>query len=285
MKNDIQIYISKTRKNIFSKFTNFCATNHSAPLAIKLKVLNACLVSTILYGCECWGSYIPKEIESLYRMAIKTALSVRSNTNNEIIYIEAGLYPLECLIRKRQLKFWLELESNTNNQVITYVLRKAEERNLKFASHYKNLKQRYQTPTNCVITLQEDFKRKWKLTIETKFSNDPISRLGTYLEVNPRLENYQENLEITELERIILTRFRTGAHNLKIECGRHIGLERDLRLCNCEQSIQTVKHIVFNCTLLDGIRRHNFNTLKEFLESKNAVKFLVNAMKVLKIKL
>ena len=113
--------MKEVRNNIYTKFTNYCAANYLAPLSIKLKVLNSCLLSTILYGCECWGDVIPNGLEVVYRMAIKTALSVRNNTCNEIIYIESGLYPLECIIKKRQLAFWLKLQQNDENVVMNTI--------------------------------------------------------------------------------------------------------------------------------------------------------------------
>ena len=49
-------------------------------------------------------------------MGIKTALAVRMNTCNEIVYIESGTYPAICIIKKRQIKFWDTLNKNLNNE-------------------------------------------------------------------------------------------------------------------------------------------------------------------------
>ena len=90
VKKDADLFIDDKRREMYSKFANVCARNYLAPLKILLKVLTSCVSSTLLYECECWGEVIPKEIEQIYRMAIKTALSIRTNTNNEIVYLESG---------------------------------------------------------------------------------------------------------------------------------------------------------------------------------------------------
>ena len=58
-----------------------------------------------------------------------------------------------------------------------------------------------------------------------------------------------------EFQRTSITRYRTGSHNLAIEKGRMFGgMERDERLCLCNREIQTVKHVLLNCPLLNQLR-------------------------------
>ena len=49
-------------------------------------------------------------------MGIKTALAIRMNTCNEIVYMESCTYPSICIIKKRQIKFWDTLNKNLNNE-------------------------------------------------------------------------------------------------------------------------------------------------------------------------
>ena len=105
IKQDIDINTEGKRSNVTIKFVNFCRKCFLAPLFVKLRVLNACVTSSLLYGAEVWGmSKIPK-LESLYRQGLKIALSVKNNVNNEIVYTESGEDPLEVRITKQQLKF------------------------------------------------------------------------------------------------------------------------------------------------------------------------------------
>ena len=83
--------------------------NDQVPLEIKLKVLDVCINNQLLYSCETWGNKHSADLEMLHRQSIRNALDVRGNTNNGIIYIESGRYPLKCEILPRQVKFWQSL--------------------------------------------------------------------------------------------------------------------------------------------------------------------------------
>ena len=188
----------------------------------------------------------------MYRIAIKTALSIRSNTNNEIVYLESGLYPLEATIRRRQLAFWLRTkEAANNNAVIRYVVETAIRHNVEYITFYKELEEQYKTPTNCQLEIEREYKRKCSRKISDAATQDTNSKLGAYYEINPDCDNIQYD-KLHELERITITRYRTGSHNLRIETGRHTNpiTPREQRLCACGTEIQTLKHIVIECGLL-----------------------------------
>ena len=64
-------------------------------------------------------------------MGPRTALSIRSNSCNEITYIETGCYPVACTIKKRQITFWSSLNENLKENGSLYkLLQKAKEINL-----------------------------------------------------------------------------------------------------------------------------------------------------------
>ena len=102
-------HYSLKRSNILVKLVNFCNRNFLAPLHVKLRVLDTCVSSSLIYGAETWASF-SDEVGLTYRMGLRTALGVRTNTNNEIIYIESNRYPLKCRIARQQVKFWLNVK-------------------------------------------------------------------------------------------------------------------------------------------------------------------------------
>ena len=75
------------------KFYNFLKCNKLAPLQVKLKVLKACVVNSLLYNCETFGDGYPKELENLYYNLIKATLQVRKSTPNAFILIKTGFLP------------------------------------------------------------------------------------------------------------------------------------------------------------------------------------------------
>ena len=83
---------------------------------------------------------------------------------------------------------------------------------------------------------------------------DPDSKLGTYLLVNPELEAPVFDNKF-EFQRTLITRYRTGSHNLRIEKDRRIpNSSREDRLCLCNTGIQTIKHVLVECPMLQTAR-------------------------------
>ena len=105
---------------------------------------------------------------------------------------------------------------------------------------------------------------------------DIDSKLSTYLEVNPELKKFEFNAPF-EPERIIITRYRTGSHNLKIETGRMCQppIPREDRLCFCRTDLQTLRHCLLHCPLLIAQReRYNFTSVETAMNELNTSKYL-----------
>ena len=284
IKQDITATLVQKRNNVTIKFGNFCAKNLLAPLHIKLKVLQACIVSTLLYSCETWSKYTPKSIEVVYRNGIKTALNIRNSCCNEALYIESGLYPLECEIKKRQLKFWKLINSDENR--LPYIQNLIQVGlNTPFIKYYMDLEEKYAMPEKCMKELRHEFLSSWRNNIITAHSEDANSRLGAYLTVNPQLCTPNISVHLLEHERIIITKLRTGTHHLYIETGRFKRVPREERICPCDTGIQTVKHVLIQCPLLQHLRRGDLTTVAEYMESDFLLTYIIGAAKILKFEL
>ena len=289
MNNDIGLHIAEKRPNITVKYNNFCSKNYLSPITIKLKVLNSCAISSLSYSSETWGKYNGKGIETLVRTGIKTALSIRNNTPNEITYIESDQYPLECSILKQQLKFWLNMEQHMKDNPqtpLSILISLAQTKKLPYITHYMKLKEKYTSPENCMETLKSEYRLKWTTQIN-KASIDPDSKLGAYKRVNPDLISPIYKVSF-ETERILLTRYRTGNHNLQIEKGRftYPRIPREERLCLCNTSVQTLEHCLLSCPLLAEARQNlsSAATLFEAIQDTRIHSFLLKMEKELHIK-
>ena len=178
-----------------------------------MKVLDVCINNSLLYSGETWGNKHSADLEMLHRRSIRNALDVRGNTNNEIIYIESGRYPLKCEILPRQVKFWqslIQLNEGNPDYYLGKLIVKARQHKINYIAYYDKLVETYTDSANCKRTLMRENYEKWTLKINNSFLVDKDSKLSTYKSVNPELTSYVKNNLIIEYERELITRYRCG---------------------------------------------------------------------------
>ena len=126
--------------------------NNNAPFHVKLDVLDTCVTSSLLYGCETWAN-CNNDVEQPYRSGLKIALNVRQNLNNEIVHVETGKFPLCGKVKSTQLKFWLfainKYVVDFPESAVAKVVKMGMECNSKYLKHYTDLQATYENPTAC----------------------------------------------------------------------------------------------------------------------------------------
>ena len=100
------------------------------------------------------------------------------------------------------------------------------------------------------------------------YQEDTESKLGVYKSINPNLKCYISNT-LPEFERVQITRYRTGSHNLLIEKGRYLKIPRENRVCVCDTGIQSLNHVIFSCPLTK--RLPGISSLDEFFILETSV--------------
>ena len=146
-----------------------------------------------------------KDVETIYRQGLRTALSIRNCINNEIVYIESGAWPIEIRIVKQQLKFWLSLQKFLEDHEGHYIIKLlviAE--NYSYITHYKNLSRIYDSQQSCENTLKNNFKVKFTEKIRSVAAIDEDSRLGAYLRINPSFEKPTLSINLNVIELILV---------------------------------------------------------------------------------
>ena len=272
LKHDIELYMDDKRSEISIKYSNFCKIHRNAPLHTKLDILDSCMLSVLTYGCETWGQYAG-EADTCYRAGLRTALHIRQNVNNEIIHLESGKWPTSLRVKKAQLKFWIYLQEYKDkfpDAALSKMLQIGMDNRLTYLKYYENLKSIYGDPENCRISIEREYFEQVKTKIHNENEKDADSKLGTYLLINPTLQKYVPNPQnIMEVERELVTRYRTGSHSLAIELGRFTNTPRETRLCCCKNSVQSVWHIFFECDLThDLINNHHTNLYEAFNDNE-----------------
>ena len=186
LKDELKLHFELRFKNCI-KFFNFVRSNRYAPIAVKLKVLRACVTSTLLYNCEAFGHLLPTGLEPLYHKLIKSALNVRPNTPNELALIESGMLPLKALVMKRQIGFYRRfkesLQKNSAREAVFKVLCE-DDNQTKYIKHYIQLDLTYPNPNDIFKEALTEVKR----TIWEKAElPDKHYRYYIYHELNPQL--------------------------------------------------------------------------------------------------
>ena len=136
--------------------------------------------------------------------------------------------------------------------------------------------------------LRSEFLTNFNQKIRNANNIDIDSKLGTYLQVNPNLESPTYRNHVFEIEKIHITRFRTGSNNLLVETGRYATpkIPRENRLCTCGESVQTLRHVLISCPLIiRPAATSSFTTISEYFQWEHLHEYLIKISRTLKIEL
>ena len=116
----------KNRQISVVKFYAFLRTNHNAPVDVKLKVNDACILTSILYNSETWANANITRLEVVYRRMLRSIIGVGSSTCNEILYIELGVPSIKTKVMMKQFEFWRKVREMDEENPIKYIIREAK---------------------------------------------------------------------------------------------------------------------------------------------------------------
>ena len=219
----------KDKASHILKFQSFIKKNCDFPFWVKRKVLEAALLSSIFYGCESWLCKQVNEPQHLYMSAMKSLLSVRRTTPNDMCLIELGYPSATGYIRNCQGNFFRKMIANTAELV--------------HDTFHKVCAMSKTERTSCaryIIELLEETepKRKYEQKVKERFRNSENTKPSTYGEkMNQRLELHKvystTSCQVSEYKHIAFTKLRLCIHELAIERGWWSRTPRHQRLCGC----------------------------------------------------
>ena len=240
--NSLKAHLDSKNKEL-NKLLIFFATNYDAPFDVKKKVMEACFMSCILYGCEAWLNVPLKMVEVMYMKAVKALLGVRITTPNDLCLIEGGLRPLSAIVKSRQNKFFkkmLEARSEMDDDPFMHAFGITRDMNKTMWKYIENVMNTDDFVTNDIAKIKDSIENRPPTA--TKFM--------TYRTLNPTLGThnlYTKNApSIPDYLRITFTRFRLSSHRLRVEVGRWSRTPYDERICSCGTGIQDEIHL-FQC--------------------------------------
>ena len=277
IKQQIEAHIEDKHKHV-SKFSSFLAKNGDAPFQVKVLTWNACMSSSLLYGCESWLTKDLRCIEQPLLRSLKELLSVRSQTCTDLIYLELGQAGAKAMILDRQQKFLKKIHQRPNYQ--GSILQKTIA--LAISSR---------SPMGLCIKSLEDMMHVNHVDVDIQNRQQTVtesdsSRRVNYCTLNPGLDKHEAytNPEVPEYARISFSRLRLSSHKLKIETGRWSRTPKELRLCDCGQ-VQTEEHVLLECPLTAQERMiHSclkFDSVENLMQSKPVKDLVVYCHSVL----
>ena len=256
------------------KFVSFVDKNNDAPFYVKMRVFNACIMSSLLYGCETWMNADLRPIRRLYNMCIKALLRVRNTTSNDTCLVELGLPELSAFVMQRQKVYFQQMSASRehmHDDPLSFAIRLCLASRTPTARHIHRL-----------LENMTDEVRDSKIRIQARIANSAAknTRNAWYLTVNPELAVHNiytaRTNPVNEIHRASWTRLRLSAHSLAIEEGRWNRRGRgrlpvEERLCQCG-AVQDEKHVLQHCPATQGIRAtYGFFNVAEFLRLNDSI--------------
>lgn len=274
------------------------------------KFFDSKISPVLLYGCEIWGLEYIEQIERVHVYACKRFLNAPLKSCNAAIMGDCGRYPMFILAYKRCLKYWIRILAMPDNRYVKKcyeMLKFYDERGYKnwvtrlrlnlFSNGFGYIwvNQRVDDPVRFldmyVNRLKDQYSQMWRESCSNS------SKLILYKQFKPVFERefYIDVINLKKFRQCFVS-FRSSAHKLMIEKGRHLKLSRELRYCiHCDDSIEDEVHFLLYCPLYNDLRSkyidkrywehpsfHNFTSLmssKCHHTIQNLAMFLYYAMK------
>ena len=244
VEEDLKLHLQKRHPSVI-KFYNFIRSNKSAPLKVKLKVLKACVVGSLLHNCETFGDYVPKDLETTYFKLLKSCVNVRSNTPNYLVLLECGFLPIKAVIYSRQLKFYKRFKTSLQENSHRYKTFQFLLGNLtRYLKHYETLAAMYNDTNEITTEYLRDVKSK-----VYDFADNGKYKFYIYVAMNPNL-SVSPFIDLYHPSAAIIIQFRLGSHYLPIETGRWRSSPREERLCTVCGVLGDERHAIYECSLV-----------------------------------
>ena len=258
--------VKKARKNMAAAMAMGTQSGHLS-VAVANLVWQTLVRTIVEYGAEIWGDERWEDLDILQRDMGKRILGLTESTTNEVVLGELGWWPMKARRDMLRLRYWRkiilmnnerlpkrvydwELKRKTRNCWTAYTKKILIELGLREAWEKQEAKENKEEWNRLIFDRIQDREQKnWRKRMTEK------PKLRTYRKVKRKLE-IEEYLKSQDKKgRRALAKLRSGTNCLRIETGRHVGLNKEDRKCwfGCD-AIEDEKHFLLYCTMYDDIR-------------------------------
>ena len=226
-----------------------------------LKLFEMLIKPILLYSSDFWGILkLPKNnpFENVHMRVCKQILGVQKQTTNVGVLLELGQVPLELYAVKNAIKNWTRISGKENvNELVCKSYEWSRSKDLmwpqQILSQLSKIGMMEYFYSSKKDTHFKVFRRKHDIFHQNAFAdiNRADSKLRTYglVKESVGLEYYLcANTKVNIKKRIAFTKLRLSNHNLMIEKGRHMKLDKNRRFCPfCPTEIEDEIHFMITC--------------------------------------
>ena len=216
---------------------------------IQLQLFDSMVLPITLYGCEIWGFRKLEVIEKLHLQYCKILLNVKKCTPNVMVLGELGRLPLEYNVNCRMLGFWYKLINGKDSKIsctlyklilklhcaktfsIDWIVK--IESILRDCDMYSFWVDQDSVKEISFACFQKLYKEKLSLVLKSKWKEamEQSSKCSLYRNFKDELEFERYLVSVKFPLKSAMIRFRTSNHNLTIELGRYVNIDREERRC------------------------------------------------------
>ena len=241
------------------------------------KLFDSMVKPILCYGAEIWGYQFTEQVEIVHLNFCKQYCMLPQQTANVFVYGECGRLPLCTSYMTRCVKYWIKLlqmgSDRFPSQSYKMLKRIDDSGRNTWAGNIKHML--FSLGFGYVWIAQDvgdplmflsSFKRrlidcniqKWNEGLNNTSKAETYKSFKTLLEPEKYL-----SLNLPFVMKSMLARFRTSTHDLMIEKGRHIGLDRYLRHCPlCKRRniliVENEFHFLIECAEYEELRQEIF---------------------------
>ena len=226
------------------KFVTLVTKKGDFPFWVKRKVLDAALLSLILYSRESWLGTSVKAAQSMYYTAVKALLAVRVSTPNDLC-----LAPRSCYTKKVHSQHVRQTSRLDRRPFcsIWNICCAAQKRGAKYLQSVLDRNDHLEVDVR---------QREHVINMSDRTKSRTYANTNSETSVHPMYTNVSET--INEHDRIAASRLRLSSHSLTIETGRWSRVPHERQLCSCGK-VQTEEHVVCHCPRTIHVRERHPN--------------------------
>ena len=230
------------------------------------KLFDSIVKAILTYSSEIWGHQDCPVIERIHTQFCKRLCCLNQNVANYFAISECGRYPISVTYMYRCLKYWTKVISMPSNrypkQCYVMLRRLDESGRTTWATHIKHLLFRFGFGFVWITNEVGDSVSFLKI-FSQRLCDCAKQNTQELISSSPKAKSYKLFKSVLDPETYIslplpykitraLYNFRCSSHDLMIEKGRHVNIERNYRYCRycLSRNVYVVENEVHFCYIV-----------------------------------